>query len=287
MHHQLYPYHILGKWIIRSKNSFSKFKEVDEGNEKRELHEIFEDDARVNKKKVTFTIILRVMTFIRIFEGLPNQDLLIDRLVVALMHKKPVVGESNFIGRSLISAASNDDDDVNLLSNVLLMKTEPRKIKLLTTHSVIDRDINFHNMTPQEKLARNFLDRIADLESQEDKEFFMEKLDKINKEANAHFQSLSNSPIRHDIRGREMEEQESGNVSENLILKLNEVKAQQEIEDTPFKQLSEKPIDNTQFIKEELEEDEDLRVGQDMDEEEAHPELEDNEAIVERRPLKA
>jgi len=44
--------------------SFSKYEE---GQEKRALHEIFEDDVRVNKKKVTFTTICRVVNFLLLF----------------------------------------------------------------------------------------------------------------------------------------------------------------------------------------------------------------------------
>jgi len=38
-------------------------------------------------KKVTYNIVIKVLKFIRLFEGCQNQNLLIDRLVVALMHK--------------------------------------------------------------------------------------------------------------------------------------------------------------------------------------------------------
>mmetsp|Transcript_5770 Transcript_5770/g.4958 ORF Transcript_5770/g.4958 Transcript_5770/m.4958 type:complete len:164 (+) Transcript_5770:422-913(+) len=121
-----------------------------------------------------------------------------------------------------------------------------KKPKLYEAQSVFNRDLLGAQIAPEEKLAQTFLDRVAQLDAEEDKEFFMTQLDKINKEADNHFQSLSNSPIRKKMRRSEVEIQESGqaygNISgtemaEDLVLRLNEIKANND-EETPFKEAS-------------------------------------------------
>lgn len=244
----------------------------------KELYEIFEGDARVNKKKVIFHIICKLIGFIRVFKGMDNEDILIDRILVALMHKKGKVAETSFVARSMISSVSEEDNDVNVLAHVFksILKHEdfvefnmsplPRK-KLLKdlysgkidlqgrTNSLVVRRQNFTGNNPTEKRVLNFFDQVSLLES-EDQEFFMNKLESLTKDARNQVKSVSNSPSKFKpTKGHE--EQESGTVSEENIIKVNLVKGISDEDDiAPFKNLAYKN-DTKNQLSEKLDEEED------------------------------
>ena len=170
------------------------------------------------------------------------------------MQKKAQVGETIFAGRSFLSVASEEDEDINLLSQVFCMDSKQiiRPPMLKEAYSVSNRALLQGGITPAERRVQDFLSQITQLERQ-DQEHFMAKLENITKEANIHFQSMSNSPQKLTVGNADFEEQESGNVLGSLILKLKEVENKQSEDLTPFKDATLKSVARNENIDEEEE----------------------------------
>jgi len=217
---------------ITFNKSFKKFSEESMDN-KKALHEILEEDARVNPKKILFQVIFKVLSFLRVFKDCENEDILIDRILVALMHKKINVMEQCFIGRSMRAPASSEDKEIELLSKIfksilshedfIEFSASPLKRKKpilknmysaapgkgLTTPSV---------MTQNEKRVKNLVYYISKL-APEDQKFFLTKVDSIAEEAKDHVYSASNSPMLPMITEKR-QIQEARNVGDEDFGKL-------------------------------------------------------------------
>lgn len=186
-----------------------------------------------------------------------NEDILIDRILVALMQNKSKVAESSFVARSMISSVSEDDTDINILAHVIksILKHEdfvefnmsplPRK-KLLReintgkislknkTHSLSVQRQNFTGDNPTEKRVLDFFDQVSQLDSA-DQELFMNKLELLTKDARSQVKSVANSPSKFKPNKRH-EEQESGTVAEETLIKVYPAKGLSDDDDiAPFK----------------------------------------------------
>jgi hypothetical protein len=211
------------------------------------------------------------------------------------MHKKSKVAETSFVSRSMISSVSEDDHDIMILGHVFksILKHEDfvefnmsplqkrKKAKDLNsleinlydgsqTLNVKKKNPIFIGNNPTEKRVLNFFDQITQLES-EDQEFFMTKLESLTKSAKDHMKPIHNSPSKF-VSTAIHNEQESGNISEELILKLNttEKVTEQEYDMiTPFKDASYKDISIHQFNEkidgEDDDEDDDLEGEEDKE----------------------
>lgn len=154
------------------------------------------------------------------------------------MHKKAKLAETSFIARSMISGVSDEDQEISMLSHVFNsilshddfvefnMSPLPRKkrhIRDMHALSVSNKQNSVTGLNPTEKRVQNFINHINLLESN-DKEFFLTKLDKINKEAKNHFQSVANSPtFLHKVPERGTE-QDSGQAEGTFTINLNAVR---------------------------------------------------------------
>lgn len=217
------------------KKSFSVYSNSEENKDKKALHEIFEDNVKVNPKKVIFTIICKLLGFLRVFNDWDNQDLLIDRVLVALMQKKNKLRLACFAGRAMISSASDEDKEVKLLADIfrsILNHDDfiefnssplPRKKKhIRDMHALsVKTGQESFSLNATEKRVQNFIQNISLMEDQ-DQEFFLTKLDKITKDAENHYQSVANSPVLLP-RIEKRTEQGTGAAFDGLVIRLNKV----------------------------------------------------------------
>jgi len=157
------------------------------------------------------------------------------------MQKKSQVGEASFIGRSFISSVAEEDDDINILSKVFKMGNDRMtELPLIGSHSVTNNAIfGVDMMTPVGRKLNKFFDYMNQLD-EEDQKLYLHKLDSISHEADNHLRSLDNSPVRKSkVKPAIPEKQESGFVSDDHILKLEEIKESTFEHKTPFKDVSE------------------------------------------------
>lgn len=205
----------------------NSLEKADSHDNVKALHEIFEEDAKINPKKVLFTILFKVTSFVRIFRDTDHWHLMIDRILVALLQRKRTIMEQCFVGRSMISSASEEDTQVSSLSTIIKsilmhdtfeefattpMKSKP---KLITINSDMNHKNGFTSpmMTMNERRVKKFMDKLDQL-ADNDRELYLHKIDSFSKDIEEQVMSVRNSPVFPKVERRHLIE-ESGNVGDD------------------------------------------------------------------------
>ena len=161
-----------------------------------------------------------------------NCDLLIDRILVALLQKKPNIMENCFAGRAMLESASAQDENIRDLSqmfssilyheNFIEFNTSPiqKKVPLMAQNSELVPSklmVSSPMMTQNERRVKQLLEKLGDL-SDKDQNFFMTKIDSISKDIEDHIQTVKGSP-NYKIQNKNSD-QGTGNIKDDDFGKL-------------------------------------------------------------------
>ena len=129
--------------------------------------------------------------------------------------------EECFVGRSMISPASEEDEDVKSLStifksiltheNFVEFSSSPirRKVPPIAMNSNMTGKASVAgtpNMTQNEKRVKKLLDKIEQLQG-DDQHFYLTKIDSISKEVDDKYRSELSSPLRLEKRFNNVDEE--------------------------------------------------------------------------------